>query len=150
MRFEHITEDASITEGEARIIAHACPDGGLVVETGSHKGLGTHRIHEALKGRAQVIGIDNDPEWVEIAKEKIKGDLLARVEQASSTEWIPPRPIDVLVLDCFPRAEAYEHFKSYLSQDAAVFVHDWTLPPVRQSFTEEFADLMTKNGLAVR
>jgi predicted O-methyltransferase YrrM len=147
-RFPSLPEGASITTQEAALIASHCPKGGLLVETGTYKGLGTSRLLHVLPEGADLISIEVFPDLLEQARAFLPEDPALTLVLADSSQWTPPRPIDVLILDCFPRREAYESLKPHLADGAAVFVHDMNKPGPNAVFNDLDVELLeTPNAL---
>jgi tRNA A58 N-methylase Trm61 len=115
----------SITDEEAQIICASCPENGLVIETGTHKGLGAERIAKHLPEGARLLTLEAFDDLAEQARERLKDDPRVTVICADSTQYVHcGRNCNVLVLDCFDRLAAYKNLAHCLTPDATVFIHD--------------------------
>lgn len=115
----------SVSRSEAARLASECPDGGVVLELGCHKGWGTENILAALDGRGTVIGVECDPEFARQARARCPE---ATIVVADSNSYVPER-VDVVVVDddIKDRILRADKFKA-LFPGAAVFVHDYYGP----------------------
>jgi hypothetical protein len=145
-RFPDLPELASITEEEAQIIAAACPEGGLIMETGTYRGLGTERIAKYLPKGARLITLEAFDDLAEQARERLKDDPRVTVITADSSEYHHlGQLIDVLVLDCFDRRAALNNLTN---SGCVVFVHDLDKPGPSFEFLEAEVELLgTANAM---
>jgi predicted O-methyltransferase YrrM len=149
-RFSTLPDSASITEDEAEIIAAACPAGGLILETGTYKGLGTERIAKYMPKDARLLTLEAFDDLAEQARERLKDDPRVTVITADSSEYQHRgQLVDVLVLDCFDRRAALENLKQLANPGCVVFVHDLDKPGPSFEFRDSEVELLgTCNGMA--
>lgn len=98
-------------------------DVGVVVETGTCKGVGTRRLHAALPPGVRLISLDTEPEC-----DPIDGVTLVRADAA---EWVPDVTLDGLFVDDGPGRQAtVDNLLPFCAPGSPVFVHDADLGSV--------------------
>lgn len=148
-RFPTLPDAASITDEEAQIICAACPEGGLILETGTYKGLGAERIANHLPEGARLITLEAFDDLAEQARERLKDDPRVTVITADSTTYTRRgRLFDVIVLDCFDRREALKNLMALTNPGCTVYVHDLDKPGPTFEFREAEVELLgTANAM---
>ena len=132
----------------------------VIVETGSHLGIGTAVLYEAMSStpsfsteshRLLTVEKDRRRKRDIIAHLKIVGadDSEVQIVFSDSTkiDWkrhLGDLKVDLVFLDCYGRYEAYLRIEPYLSEKAIVVVHDWFL----WDFATDF-ETSVRNGILV-
>jgi predicted O-methyltransferase YrrM/D-alanine-D-alanine ligase-like ATP-grasp enzyme len=99
----------------------------FVLETGTYRGATAAAIGEALRatGAGRMVTLECDPHYAANSRINLAG-LPVEVVTASSLEYVPDGPIDLLFLDSTRPARVHEfrRFKHLLSSEALIVWHD--------------------------
>lgn len=121
--------EAEVSELIGGLVRALQPD--VVVETGAAFGQTTTVIAKALRGNehGHVYSLETDPARVEYARDALlfyDPYEHAEIVEASSLEWEPPAPIDLLFSDSNyeTRVPEFLHFRPWLRAGSIVVFHD--------------------------
>jgi predicted O-methyltransferase YrrM len=135
-RFPALPDAVSITDEEAQIIASVCPEGGLILETGTYKGLGAERIAKHLPEGARLVTLEAFDDLAEQARERLKDDPRVVVITADSTTYTRRGQLfDVIVLDCWDRRAALKNLMPLTNPGCTVFIHDLDITSPGEGFS---------------
>ena len=99
----------------------------FVLETGTYRGATAAAIGEALRatGNGRMVTLECDPYYAVHSRANLAG-LPVEVVNASSLDYVPDGPIDLLFLDSTRPARVHEfrRFRHLLSREALIVWHD--------------------------
>lgn len=133
LNFEHLRDSDAMTpeEGELLYALVRCLKPNACVETGTHKGLSTHYIAQALKDNNKGVVLTCDPiDWKQqktFDNSPLK-DWIQFVPKKGIDLPFLEKIIDFLFIDGYHGKkdviEEIDHFFPYLSKNALVIFHD--------------------------
>jgi predicted O-methyltransferase YrrM/D-alanine-D-alanine ligase-like ATP-grasp enzyme len=120
----------------------------FVLETGTYRGATAAAIGEALRaiGAGRMVTLECDPHYARNARANLAG-LPVEVVTASSLDYLPDGPIDLLFLDSTRPARVHEfrRFRHLLSSEALIVWHDSA--PEHTVVNRDITDLVSTGDL---
>lgn len=126
---DRIATEDEVADAWAALVRALKP--ACVVELGTYRGYTTAKIGRVLKeqGFGILYAVEMYTLPAEQTRHAVEG-LPVEVHQIRSLEFVPPRPVDVLICDTEPeiRPEEVVYYRQFASPRCVIIVHDTAFP----------------------